>query len=67
MFKMGPIEKLRITRRLDQIDEDIAGVYNKLTLMEKGILKKIDENIESLLENIILFIETKNGDENGGN
>ena len=67
MFKMGPMEKLRVKRRLDQIDDDVAGVYNKLTLMERDILKRIDDNVESLLENIILFIQTKNGDKNGGN
>lgn len=67
MFKLGPIEKLRVTRRLDQIDDDVAGVYNKLTLMEKDILRRIDDNVTSLLEHIIMYIESRNGDKNGGN
>lgn len=67
MFKLGPVENLRIKRRLDQIDHDVAGVYNKLTVMEKDILKRIDENVESLLQNIILAIEMMKSDKNGGN
>lgn len=67
MFKMGPVEKLRIKRRLDQIDDDVAGVYNKLTVMEKDILKRIDDNVESLLEHIIMFIENRENDKNGRN